>query len=57
MARLPRHPSYNFALILALCVGVGVAVLVLSQSHLRSAPQAAEIPLPSAHTGELPPLW
>ena len=55
MAR--RHPSYNFVLILALCASVGVAVLLLSQSQFFSAPQAAEIASPSAHTGELPQLW
>jgi hypothetical protein len=47
----------GFALILALCVSAGVAVLLLSQSHFYSAPQAAEIASPSAHTGELPQLW
>jgi hypothetical protein len=42
-----------------LCTGfaLGVAVLLLSQSHFYSAPQAAEIASPSAHTGELPQLW
>ena len=45
----------SFALILALCVSAGVAVLLLSQSQFFS--QAAEIASPSAHTGELPQLW
>jgi hypothetical protein len=54
MVRLPRLRT-SFALILALCVGAGVAVLLLNQSQL--APQAAEITAPSAHTGELPELW
>ena len=57
MARLLIHPLYNFAWILALCVSVGVAGLLLSHSHFCSAPQAAEIPSPSGHTGELPLLW
>jgi hypothetical protein len=51
------RPSYNFALILALGVSVGVAVLLLSQSHFYSAPQAAEIPSPSGDIGDLPLLW
>ena len=57
MTRLFIHPLYNFALILALCVSVGIAVLLLSQSQYWSAPQAAEIPSASGHTGELPLLW
>jgi hypothetical protein len=57
MARLLIHPLYNFALILALCASVGVAVLLLDRSHFWSAPQAAETPSPSGHTGELPMLW
>ena len=56
MVRLFRHPlRTSLALILALCVSAGIAVLLLSQSQL--APQAAEITAPSAHTGELPELW
>jgi hypothetical protein len=56
MVRLFRHPlRTSFALIVALCVSAGIAVLLLSQSQL--APQAAEITAPSAHTGELPELW
>jgi hypothetical protein len=57
MARLFLRPLYNFALVLALCVSVGIAVFLLSHSQYWSAPQAAEIPSPSGHTGELPPLW
>jgi len=57
MARLHIRPLYNFALILALCVSLGVAGLLLSHSHFFSAPEAAEIPSPSGHTGELPLLW
>jgi hypothetical protein len=57
MARLFLHSWYNFALVLALCVTVGIAVLVLSHSQYWSAPEAAEIPSPSGHIGELPPLW
>ena len=55
MARLFLHSWYNFALVLALCVPVGIAVLVLSHSQYWS--EAAEIPSPFGHTGELPPLW
>jgi hypothetical protein len=56
MVRLLRHPlCTSLALILALCVSAGIVVLLLSQS--QSAPQAAEIKAPSAHTGELPELW
>jgi hypothetical protein len=57
MARLFLHSWYNFALVLALCVTVGIAVLVLSHSQYWSAPKAAEISSPFGHTGELPPLW
>jgi hypothetical protein len=57
MTRLLIHPLYYFALMLALCVSVGVAGLLLSHAHFFSAPEAAEIPSPSGHTGELPPLW
>ena len=57
MARLFLHPWYNFALVLALCVSVGIAVLLLSHAQYWSAPQAAEIPSASGHTGELPLLW
>jgi hypothetical protein len=57
MARLLIHPLYNSALILALCVSVGVVGLLLSHSQYCSAPQAAEIPSASGHTGELPRLW
>jgi hypothetical protein len=53
MARLLMHLLYNFALVLTLCVSVGVAVLVLRH---YSAPQAAEIPSGSGH-GELPLTW
>jgi hypothetical protein len=49
--------STSFALILALCVSAGIAVLLMSQSQFFLAPQAAEIASPSAHTGELPQLW
>jgi hypothetical protein len=38
-------------------VSVGVAGLLLSHSHFRSAPQAAEIPSASGHTGGLPLVW
>jgi hypothetical protein len=56
MVRLLKHPlCTSFALVLALSVGAGIAVLLLSHSH--SAPQAAEITAPSAHLGELPELW
>jgi hypothetical protein len=51
------HSWYNFTLVLALCVTVGIAVLVLSHSQYWSAPEAAEIPSAFGHTGELPPLW
>jgi hypothetical protein len=44
-------------LVLALCVSVGVAGLLLSHSHFRSAPQAAEIPSASGHTGGHPLVW
>jgi hypothetical protein len=57
MARLLIHPLYNFALVLALCVSVGVAGLLLSHSQYRSAPQAAEIPSASGPAGGLPLLW
>jgi hypothetical protein len=57
MTHLLIHRLYNFALVLALGVGVGVAALVLRHSHFHSAPQAAEIPSASDHTGELPPVW
>ena len=57
MTRLLIRPLYYFALMLALCVSVGVAGLLLSHPHFFSAPEAAEIPSPSGHTGELPPLW
>lgn len=57
MTRLLIHPLYYFALMLALCVSVGVAGLLLSYSHFFSAPEAAEIRSPSGHTGELPLLW
>jgi hypothetical protein len=53
MARLLMHLLYNFALVLTLCVSVGVTVLVLRH---YSAPQAAEIPSGSSH-GELPLTW
>ncbi len=43
MTRLLIHPLYYFALMLALCVSVGVAGLLLSHSHFFSAPEAAEI--------------
>ena len=42
-------------LVLALCVSVGVAGVLLSHSHFRSAP--AEIPSDSGHTGGLPLVW
>lgn len=57
MARLFLHSWYNFALVLGLCVTVGIAMLVLSHSQYWSAPEAAEIPSPFGHIGELPPLW
>ncbi len=53
MARFPMRLLYNFALVLTLCVSVGVAVVVL---HHYSAPQAAEIPSDSGHGG-LPLTW
>jgi hypothetical protein len=57
MTRLLIHPLYNFVLVLALCVSVGVAGFLLTHSHFFSAPQAAEVPSASGHTGELPPVW
>jgi hypothetical protein len=57
MARLHIRPLYNFALILALCASVGVALILLSYSHFWAMPQAAEIPSASGHTGQLPLLW
>jgi hypothetical protein len=57
MTRLLIHPLYNFVLVLALCVSVGVAGFLLSHSHFFSAPQAAEVPSASGHTGELPLVW
>jgi hypothetical protein len=57
MARLRIHLLYNFALILALCVSIGVALLLLSDSHFCSMPQAAEIPSASGLTGQLLLLW
>jgi hypothetical protein len=57
MTRLLIHPLYNFALVLALCVSVSVTGLLLSHSHFCSAPQAAEVPSASGHTGELPLVW
>jgi hypothetical protein len=56
MARL-LHPLSNFALILALSAGVGLAVLLLNHSRFWSAPRAAEIPSSSGHTGGVPLLW
>jgi hypothetical protein len=56
MTRLLIHPIYNFALVVALCVGVAVVGLLLSHSHFYSAPQAAEVPSASGH-GELPLVW
>ena len=56
MTRSRIHVLYNFALILALCVSIGVALLLLSESHFCSMPQAAEIPSASGH-GELPLMW
>jgi hypothetical protein len=57
MARSSRHRLYNFALVLAICAGVGAAALVLGHSHFNSAPQAADIPPAANQAGELPPLW
>jgi hypothetical protein len=57
MTRLLIHPIYNFALIVALCVGVGVVGFLLTHSHLNSAPQAAEAPSAFGHIGELPLAW
>jgi hypothetical protein len=57
MARLHIRPLYNFALILALCASIGVALLLLSYSHFWAMPQAAEIPSASGRTGQLPLLW
>jgi hypothetical protein len=57
MALLLLHRFFNFALILALCASIGVAVLLLNHPHFRSAPQAAEVPSISGHTGGLPLLW
>jgi hypothetical protein len=45
------------ALVLALSACVGVAGLLWSHAHFRSAPQAAEIPSASGHTGGLPLVW
>jgi hypothetical protein len=56
MARL-LHPLSNFALILALSAGVGLAVLLLNHFRFWSAPRAAEIPSSSGHTGGVPLLW
>jgi hypothetical protein len=44
-------------LVLALCVSVGVAGVLSSRSHFRSAAQAAEIPSSSGHSGGLPLVW
>jgi hypothetical protein len=57
MARLHIRPLYNFALILALCASIGLALLLLSYSHFWAMPQAAEIPSASGRTGQLPLLW
>jgi hypothetical protein len=57
MARLRIYRLYNFALILALCVSIGVALLLFSHSHFWSMPEAAEIPSASGNGGQLPPLW
>jgi hypothetical protein len=57
MTRSRIHLVYNFALILALCVSIGVAVLLLSHSDFCSMPQAAEIPSVSGLFGQLPLLW
>jgi hypothetical protein len=57
MTRSRIHLVYNFALILALCVSIGVALLLLSQSDFCSMPQAAEIPSASGLFGQLPLLW
>jgi hypothetical protein len=57
MTRLLTHPIYNFALVVALCLGVGVVGFLLSHSHFYSAPQAAEVPSASGHIGELPLAW
>jgi hypothetical protein len=57
MARLHIRPLYNFALILALCASIGVALLLLSYPHFWAMPQAAEIPSASGHTAQLPLLW
>jgi len=37
MTRLLIHPLYNFVLVLALCVSVGVAGFLLTHSHFFSA--------------------
>jgi hypothetical protein len=44
-------------LVLALCVSVGVAGVLLGPPHFRLAAQTAEIPSSSSHSGGLPLLW
>ena len=57
MVRLRVHLLYNFALILALFMTVGVALLLLSDSQFCLTPQAAEIPSGFGYGGQLPLLW
>ncbi|TMJ95615.1 MAG: hypothetical protein E6G77_20305 [Alphaproteobacteria bacterium] len=57
MVRLRVHLLYNFALILALCMTVGIALLLLSDSQFCLMPHAAEIPPVFGYGGQLPLLW
>jgi hypothetical protein len=43
--------------VLALCVTVGLAGLLLSAPHFRLAAQTAEVPSSSGHSGGLPLVW
>jgi hypothetical protein len=48
MARLHIRPLYNFALILALCASIGVALLLLSYSHFWACHRPPKFhPLPA----------
>ena len=60
MARLRVHLLYNFALIRALSLTVGVALVLLSDSQFCLMPRAAEIPPAVGYGGgyaHLPLLW
>ena len=57
MARLRVHLLYNFTLILALCMTVGIALLLLGDSQFCLMPHAAEIPPVFGYGGQLPLLW